>query len=87
MLKQPGHLTSMKKDRGAGTRVYGVRNIMLADFVRVAGMICRGLVHLVSPFPCVRGPQGVCSVANSAGVAETYLELMLASLRRMRRIQ
>jgi hypothetical protein len=23
MVKQPGHLTSMKKDRGAGTRVYG----------------------------------------------------------------
>jgi len=22
MVKQPGHLTSMKKDRGAGTRVY-----------------------------------------------------------------
>ena len=24
ILKQPGHLTSMKKDRGAGTRVWGV---------------------------------------------------------------
>ncbi len=24
MLKQPGHLTSMKKDRGAGTRVWSV---------------------------------------------------------------
>ncbi len=33
MVKQPGHLTSMKKERGAGTRVYGIRNIMLADFV------------------------------------------------------
>jgi hypothetical protein len=22
MVKQPGHLTSMKKERGAGTRVY-----------------------------------------------------------------
>lgn len=22
IVKQPGHLTSMKKDRGAGTRVY-----------------------------------------------------------------
>ena len=27
MVKQPGHLTSMKKERGAGTRVCIVRNL------------------------------------------------------------
>lgn len=26
MLKQPGHFTSMKKERGAGTRVYELEN-------------------------------------------------------------
>lgn len=31
MVKQPGHLTSMKKERGAGTRVYLVIMLARAD--------------------------------------------------------
>lgn len=31
MVKQPGHLTSMKKERGAGTRVYVTIRLARAD--------------------------------------------------------
>lgn len=39
IVKQPGHLTSMKKERGAGTRVYSV--IMLARANRRAHELVR----------------------------------------------
>ena len=32
MVKQPGHLTSMKKERGAGTRVF--LSCQLVDLIR-----------------------------------------------------
>jgi len=49
MLKQPGHLTSIKKERGAGTRVYASET-MLAHISRLtveSGKYCdRGCHHV-----------------------------------------
>lgn len=44
MVKQPGHLTSMKKDRGVGTKVYHIQYISSEIFLIEGFDGCEGIV-------------------------------------------
>ena len=81
MVKQPGHLTSMKKERGAGTSVCRGGEVSqcceISQATRYIGDgFCDGASSLVR-----------CMAKIFAMSERTYLELVLASLRRRRRVQ
>lgn len=52
MLKQPGHFTSIKKERGAGTRVYRLENIH-----QISDMGVNLVSKEIIPSACACGPQ------------------------------
>lgn len=80
MVKQPGHLTSMKKDRGAGTSIYG--DVLVYEFVR--GGVGGVRVERVKDGILGRG-QGAWS--GEEEWKRTYLKFMLTQLRLRRRIE
>ena len=78
MVKQPGHLTSIKKERGAGTRV------CFFDLVSAMANIIRERRVEIE-----KGSEGTVDREEGGlerNIRGTYLELMLLCLRSRRRV-
>jgi hypothetical protein len=61
MVKQPGHLTSMKKERGSGTRVFSLCFLTSAEGAGLRRSIARTCEGVLV---CVVGKGRMCLVVN-----------------------